>query len=163
MNQINKQIDRAHRRLFLIQLAESLCLCLFTGLTLSVIAMAIPKVWHLSFLTASIESQWNWIWLGGGLALGLISAVIVSLLRQGSRLNTAIEVDNRFGLKERLSSALALSENDRTTEAGQALVSDAVRRAESIEVAEHFQAAAVQKNVAAAYPCRDRLDLGLCS
>ena len=140
MNHINKQIDRAHRRLFLIELTKSLCLCLFIGLSLAVIGIAIPKIWHLSFLTNDAsQTQWNWSWIGGGFAVGILSAIAMSLFRQGSRLSTAIEVDTRFGLKERLSSALALSENDRSTEAGQALVDDAVRRAETIEVAEQFQ------------------------
>ena len=94
----------------------------------------------MSFLSSdAIQNQWNWSWIGGGFAVGVLSAIAVALFKQGSRLSTAIEVDSRFGLKERLSSALALNESDRSTEAGQALVEDAVRRAETIEVAEQFR------------------------
>ena len=44
----------------------------------------------------------------------------------------------RFGLKERVSSTLALSPEERESAAGQALVADAVRRVEQIEVSERF-------------------------
>lgn len=140
MNQINKQIDRAHRRLFLMALLKSLCFCLFIGLTLAVIGLAIPKIWHLPFLSdAAAQNQWNGYWIGGGFAIGLLAAVAWSLAHRGTRLSTAIEVDSRFGLKERLSSALALSASDRSSEAGKALIDDASRRADSIELRDEFK------------------------
>ena len=140
MNEINRQIERAHRRLFAIELIQSLCICLFICLTLAVIGMSIPKIWHLPFLsTESSQQQWNWWWSGAGLAAGILAAIIWSFARQGSRLNTAIEVDNRFGLKERLSSVLALTEGEMESQAGQALIGDASRRAEMIEVHDQFK------------------------
>ena len=52
--------------------------------------------------------------------------------------NAAVEVDRRFGLKERVSSALMLPDDARQTEIGQALINDASRRAEMIVVSERF-------------------------
>ena len=53
-------------------------------------------------------------------------------------MDAAIELDRRFGLKERVSSALSLAPEEVETEAGQALVSDAVRRVGALEVNEKF-------------------------
>ena len=53
-------------------------------------------------------------------------------------MDAAIELDRRFGLKERVSSLLSLESNELETEAGQALLNDAVRRVESLEVREKF-------------------------
>ena len=53
-------------------------------------------------------------------------------------MDAAVEIDRRFGLKERVSSAMSLPPHDLETEAGQALVSDASRRVQAIEVDEEF-------------------------
>ena len=140
MNEINRQVDRAHRRLFAIELVQSLCICLFVCLTLAVVGLAIPKIWHIPFLSSDAsQQQWNWWWVGGGLAVGILAAIVWSVARQGNRLGTAIEVDHRFGLKERLSSALALTAGELESEAGKALVDDASRRAETIDVRDQFK------------------------
>jgi len=51
----------------------------------------------------------------------------------------SIEVDSRFGLKERLSSALTIDQATAETEAGQALLKDADRSAEVIDVRDRFK------------------------
>ena len=51
----------------------------------------------------------------------------------------ASEVDHRFGLKERVSSALAIDPEVAQGQVGQALIEDAKRRVETIEVAEKFE------------------------
>ena len=140
MNQINRQIDRAHQRLFVFELIRSMCVCLCVGLVLAVVGIAIPKIWHLDFLsTDTSQTRWNWYWIAGGAMVGFVSAVLLAMFRQGSRLSTAIEIDSRFGLKERLSSALVLSDKERSSHAGQALIEDADRRAETIDVRDQFK------------------------
>ena len=49
---------------------------------------------------------------------------------------SAIELDRRFGLKERVSSVLSLQSDELETEAGQALLTDAVRRVEDAVIEE---------------------------
>ncbi len=75
---------------------------------------------------------------GRGSALGLLAAVVWTLLVRGSLLEAAIEIDRRFALKERVSSALTLTPADRQSEAGEALLADALRRVERIDVAGRF-------------------------
>ena len=53
-------------------------------------------------------------------------------------LEAAIEIDRRFGLKERVSSSLALSTQELDTPFGRALVSDAERHISRLDVVEQF-------------------------
>jgi hypothetical protein len=77
MNQINQQITRAQRRMIIGQWITTLCICLFASLMVAVIAIAIPKIWHLDFLdTDGQPALWNQAWLGGAVALGLIASVV---------------------------------------------------------------------------------------
>ena len=116
-----------------------LCWCLFGGLLLSAIAIAVPKIWHLSFLETDLHHQ-NWMvgWVLGGLTAGVLAALAYSMINRAKRLNTAVEIDERFKLKERLSSAMMLNDEQRGTKAGKALIADAQRRAEALDVGEQF-------------------------
>ncbi|MCH2183622.1 MAG: hypothetical protein MK108_16610 [Mariniblastus sp.] len=140
MNEIKKQVTRAHRRILLGNFLTVACWSLFAGLLIATVAMAIPKVWHLGFLgTPEAAQAWNYGWVGGGLAAGLLVAIVWVLLGRQSHLSTAVEVDQRFKLKERLSSALSLTDRELESEAGQALVQDAQKRAETLDVREQFR------------------------
>jgi hypothetical protein len=99
------------------------------------IGLAIPRIWYLN-VDADV---WTWSWLGGGAACGLGIGWILGFLRRRSDLQAAIELDRRYGLKERVSSSLSLKPEERDTIFGQALVSDAERRLERIDLREHFQ------------------------
>ena len=139
MNHIQKQVVSARRRLFFIELIRTLGISLFIGLMIAAIALAVPKIWHLSFLADAANAEmWNWSWIGGGILLGLIGAFGWTWHRCANSLDAAMEVDQRFGLKERLSSAMELSDAELDSEAGQALVRDANDRAESLELSEKF-------------------------
>ena len=80
----------------------------------------------------------DWQWLAGFLAAGLIAAVAWTLLAVTPRLQAALEIDHRFGLKERVSSTLAMHQSDRETVAGQALIADTDARVRRIAVLEKF-------------------------
>jgi len=139
MNHIQKQVVSARRRLFFIELIRTLGISLFIGLMVAAIAVAVPKIWHLPFLSEASNAEiWNWSWIGGGILLGLVGAVAWTWRRCAGSLDAALEVDQRFGLKERLSSAMELTDSELDTEAGQALVRDANDRAESLELSEKF-------------------------
>lgn len=140
MNEIQKQVSRAHRRLVFDQFLHILPWSLFTTLLVAAVALAVPKIWFIP-ITRS-EAGWQlWIqsWIGGSVAVGvLIAAIWTYCVRRGA-LDAAIEIDRRFGLKERVSSTLSLSRQELETEAGSALVSDATRRVTSIDVTEKFK------------------------
>jgi tetratricopeptide (TPR) repeat protein len=54
-------------------------------------------------------------------------------------LEAAIEIDRRYGLKERISSSLSLAPQDVETEVGRALVDDAIRKVTQIDVRDQFR------------------------
>ncbi len=140
MNEINKQVTRARRRLMTSKFFSILTWAVFAGLLAAVVGLAVPKIWHLEFLEAkNQEDTWTLCWTIGGAAFGFLVASVLTWKNRASQLDVAVEVDKRFGLKERLSSAIALSSDMAGTHAGQALVEDAVKRAEGIDVRDQFQ------------------------
>ena len=75
-----------------------------------------------------------------------------------------LEVDRRFGLKERLSSTLALSTDDADSSAGQALLEDAVHKAERIDIKREIRVSGPLAQLLATRPSHSRIRLGdLCS
>jgi hypothetical protein len=134
VEEIKRQVGRARRRLVLQQFLRVFGWSLFATLLIAAVGLAIPRIWVLN-----VQPQiWDWSWIGGGVGVGLLMAAIWTYLIRRSRLDAAIELDRRFGLKERVSSTLALSPEELDTEIGQALMSDAVRRVERIDVREEF-------------------------
>lgn len=135
MDEIKRQVGRAQRRLVVQQFLTVIGWSLFATLLLAAVGLAIPRLWVLH-----VDQQaWDWSWIGGGIAAGLVVAGIWTYIIRRTKLDAAIELDRRFGLKERVSSTLALGPEELETEIGQALMSDAVRRVERIDVREQFQ------------------------
>ena len=134
MNQITSKVRRAQTRLNLYRFVHVLLISLFVALVVATFGLAIPK-----FRPVAVDTRaWMWGWLAGATGIGVLAAALITYLKRSTSMEAAIEIDRRFGLKERVSSTLALSPSDRETEVGQALVADAVRRAERVEVAEKF-------------------------
>jgi len=140
MNDINRQVTRARRRLNFYSFVHVFSWALFAGLLVAAIGLLVPKVWFLSFLeTQDHFDAWNAGWLMGGCALSLVVAGLLSIRKFVDTQTAAIEVDGRFGLKERLSSALTIDEDTAESEVGQALLKDADRSAEVIDVRDRFK------------------------
>jgi len=137
MEEIKRQVGRAQRRLVLQQFFTVIGWSLFAAMMLAVIGLAIPRLLVLNV----VQQTWDWSWIGGCAAAGLIMAGVWTYLIRRSRLDAAIEIDRRFGLKERVSSTLALTPVELDTEIGKALMTDAVRRVERIDVREQFKVA----------------------
>ena len=134
METLRKQVARARRRMIVGQFFAALAWCWFAALLVAALAIGATKIWPLEI------DSWIWAaaWIGGSLAAGVIVAAFWTWLRRDDPLTAAIEIDHRFGLKERVSSALALPPAESETEVGQALISDAVRRVERIDVGSRF-------------------------
>jgi hypothetical protein len=130
MDTLHKQIRRARRRLTFQRFLGVLGWCWFAALLAALVLIAVDK-----FRPLGVEA---WMWAAGAIGLGLAAAIVWTLIHRAGLLEAAIEIDHRYGLKERVSSALALPAADRETEAGAALAADAVRRLERIDVAERF-------------------------
>jgi hypothetical protein len=140
MNTIEKQVTRARRRLMTGKFFSILVWAAFAGLCLAAIGMAIPKIWYLDFLkTQDNQDAWTYSWIIGGAVLAFLVTAFLTYRSLASHLDVAVEVDKRFGLKERLSSAMSLDDKTASTNVGQALIEDAESRAETIDVRDEFQ------------------------
>ncbi|HID76511.1 MAG TPA: hypothetical protein EYP56_10995 [Planctomycetaceae bacterium] len=126
MDQVLRQVRRARWRIGLGRFLRALGWCWFAALMLALIPVVVDKFRPLGVSV--------WVWPAGALVLGWIAAAGWALLKDRGPLDAAIEIDRRFGLKERVSSVLAISGEARSSEWGRALVEDAVRRVQRIDV-----------------------------
>lgn len=140
MDELTRQVSRARRRMTLQQFLRLAPWCLFATLLIAAIGVAIPKIWALPQTSTDAGWRvWLWCWSGGGIAAGLLLATIGAWWSRRGPMEAAIEIDRRFGLKERVSTSLALDESVRETEIGRALLEDAARRVATIDVGERFR------------------------
>jgi hypothetical protein len=86
-----------------------------------------------------LPEQWDTAWLIGGLVCALVAAMAWTLVSNRSPLDAAIEIDRRFDLRERVASSLSLSPDEQSSEAGRAVVNDALRVVKRIDVDDKFQ------------------------
>ncbi len=134
MDTLRKQVGRAHRRIVFQRFLGILCWCWFATLLVAAAGIAISKYWPEQMAAVA-----DWHWISGALATGLVAALGWTLLRRQDALDAAIEVDRRFGLRERVSSVLSLSPTELDTPIGKALVEDAQRRIDKLYIPEHFR------------------------
>jgi len=133
MEQILKQVRRVRRRLGVQRFLAALGWCLCGTLSVALTLVGVDK-----FRPLGVE---GWIWGGGAVGLGLLAAFAWALATGRGLVDAAIELDHRCGLKERVSSSLAMSIEERECELGQALIDDARRRIEQVEIGQHFPVA----------------------
>ncbi len=135
MESIRKQAQRVRRRLTVERFFSYLPWSLSIALLVAVLALAAPK---LTFLPVD-QPLWFGAWLAGAAIVGLIVNVCLTWIGRPTLAVATQEIDRRFALRERLSSAWLLAPEDRETELGQALAADANRRAERLDVRDHFR------------------------
>jgi hypothetical protein len=135
MEALKRQVSRAYRRLLFQNFLRLIPWCWTATLAMALVLICIDKFWPMGVLA--------WQWGAGALAAGVLAGLIgVSWSRKGP-MDAAIELDKRFGLKERVSSTLSLDPTELETDAGKALVDDAVKRVSKLHVPDQF---AVQVN-----------------
>jgi tetratricopeptide (TPR) repeat protein len=134
MEQLKRQVGRAQRWLGLQRFVGVLGWCCSATLLVALVMIVVDKIWPTGV------APWTWAtsWAAGAVALGISAAAFWAVFRGSGPIEAAIEIDRRFRLKERVSSALAMSQEERETASGQAVVDDAVRRVRRIDVGEHF-------------------------
>lgn len=135
MEKLQQQVRLAQRRLNQQRFLELLPWCLLASFSAACVAVLVHK-W---FPTPVDPWSWNVAWLASAFVVGLLVAVAWTYATRHATLAAALEVDRRFGLKERVSSSLALTHDQRDTEIGRAVIGDAQRRVEKIDVADRFQ------------------------
>ena len=131
MEELYKQVRRAKTRLAMQRFVLALGWCLAATLSAAAMLILLGKFWPLGVPDG--------VWGLAALATGGLAAAVWSLATTPGGIDAAMEIDRRFGLKERVSSTLALSAEERQTEIGRALVEDAVRRVKRVDVAEEMK------------------------
>jgi tetratricopeptide (TPR) repeat protein len=130
---IQQSVRAAWRRLF----AQSLLNHLVTGWSVALAIGLLAIVFQPLYYPDAI-AQFKWYLLGGLVALGTMVSYWLAMRRTPGLNTAALEVDNRFNLKERVTTAFALSPEQLQTPVGQALVADAAKKVEPISVKEKF-------------------------
>ncbi len=133
VNPLQRQLARVSRRLFLQGLVDSLAWC-WAG------ALVLVAVWLL--VEPLIPAAWpGWVsWaVPGGVGLAAtVLAVVLAVLRAPNRLTAALTLDERFGLKERVTTSLSLDAHTASLPAGQALLADTAEHVAQLDVGERF-------------------------
>ena len=137
MNSLQKQVFKARRWLTGQKFLQIWTWTLFSCLLVSAILVGVDARYHpWGQFRAEVHNAW-W-YLGGGLALGTVVGLVITFCTRPKVSDAALELDKRFGLKERVSSALAMPPDVLETPAGRALIEDAAKRVEKVEVSERF-------------------------
>jgi hypothetical protein len=131
MAEIEKQVRRVMRRLNFQQFTELLVWCWVATLSLALCWIFAEKIWR-----PLIEPAW--ITVAASLGLGFVAAVAIWIFKRPGQVEAAVALDQAFGLKERVSSTLTLPSELRQTPAGLALIQDATKRVEVLDVGEKF-------------------------
>ncbi len=132
MREFDGPIGRAWRRMRLQRFLGVLVWCALAGLSLGAVAVAVVR-----FSPLSLPGAW-WLPLAVGAALAVLAAALIAALSGPSRHDAAVAIDHAFGLNERLSTALALPDAVRQSPVGQALVQDAIRHVEALDIGSRF-------------------------
>ncbi len=130
---LEQQIGKAHVRLFLRTFANMLVWCVSAGLIVSC-------AWFLvePFVVPEAAVWLRWTVGGALVSCSMLAAFLLSWRFCPSRLDAALLLDRRFGLKERATTSFMLPGNLRATPAGQALLEDAGRCIGGLHVGTRF-------------------------
>jgi hypothetical protein len=130
---LERSVARARRRLFVQSLVNALVSGWAVGLGVG-LGWVLAEPWVLD----SPPAWAKWAVAGGTVALGTLVAVWRAVRVTPTREATALEIDTRFGLRERVTTALTLAERDAASPAGQAVVADAAAKVAPLKVADRF-------------------------
>jgi hypothetical protein len=127
------QVGRVRRRLFLQALLSRLVGCWTAALVLS-------AGWFLCqpFAVREAPDGLRWIVLGSLTAIATLLALALTILRAPSAVTAALSLDERFNLKERVTTSLTLGPTEVVSPAGQALLADTQTRVAPLRVAYRF-------------------------
>lgn len=132
-NLVHQQVRRVSRRLLLQKLGTRLIFCWSAALGLAILWFLIQP-----FLIDSPQPWLRWAVAGGLAGLATVLAIFLTWLAAPSPLTAALSLDEKFGLKERVTTSLALSAREQASPAGQALLEDVHQRLEKIDVGSRF-------------------------
>lgn len=130
---IDHQLRVARRRLFLQTLLNRLVVAWAA-------ALAAAALWFLAepYLIAARPDWLRWAVAGGLVGVGTLLGLVWAIRARPSPLAAALSLDERFGLRERVTTALTLGERDRSSPAGVALLGDVSQQVAGLDVKSRF-------------------------
>jgi tetratricopeptide (TPR) repeat protein len=134
MDKIFKQVSKARRYLWLQKALAILPGWLLLSFSIAFVALLIPKLWYVPY---TFES-WGRNGLLAATAAALVGTLAHAWTLRPSLRSSAIELDRRFQLRERISSAFDLTPDAQQTPIGTALLHDAIRQVERIDIRDQF-------------------------
>ena len=137
MQIILRQIYRARRRWIVALGFQFFAYSLCATFSIAVLCLLVPKLVMISSILSISTNQMALIVIATAGLIGSLSAIGMTCWYRPTVNQAAIEVDLRLKLKERLSSVLAIR-GDQDSGLAQALVADAVKTAERIDVRDAF-------------------------
>ncbi|MSQ95738.1 MAG: hypothetical protein EXR98_14450 [Gemmataceae bacterium] len=139
---VEKQLGRVRRRLFLQVAVESLLLTVAVGLLASML-------WFLvrPFAFDGSGTTVRWSVPGALLGLSTIGGLILAWMRRPSDIASSLALDERFGLKQRVTTFLTLPADAIDSLAGEALLHDVTAKLSRLEISGAFPLRVTLKQV----------------
>jgi hypothetical protein len=130
---LNIQVKRVSRRLFFQTLLNRLIWCVS-------VALGAAILWFLlqPFFFEAAPPWLRWAVAGGLAGVGISTAIVLGVLAAPSHLVSALALDEKFELKERVTTSLTLRPDQAQTPAGQALLEDVNKRMAALDVPAKF-------------------------
>src|SRR5581483_10717846 len=130
---VRKQLGRVRRRLFAQRAVDVL-------LVTWIVALCCTAVWFIiqPYLIVNAPAWLRWAVLAGSLALASIAALIVAIATRPTPVDAALALDQRFALRERVTTSVCLSAADAAGPAGAALLADANARVAGLHIGDKF-------------------------
>lgn len=130
---IERAVRIARRRMFLQGLFNRLIGAWLVALLLS-LGWLLAEPW----LIDATPDRLKWVVTAGLIAAGTVVAVALALRAAPTRALAALELDGRFGLNERVTTAVGLRPEQADSPAGQALLADAAEKVAPLSIRAKF-------------------------
>lgn len=130
---LETKVRQVRRRQFLQTLLWHLPSCLAGALVVAALFIILQRSFDLPI------DQLNWpIVLAGLTALALAVGAALAVSRRASVMDSALALDEAFNLQERVTTAIGLSEEQKRSSAGQALLEDVQQQVTQLDAASRF-------------------------
>ena len=134
LSPIDRSLRIARRRLVGQLLLNKLVTSLSFAFGAAILWFAVQP---FAFPTLGESSRW-WV-LAGCAAVGIVAGCIAAFLASPTPVDVALAIDQRFELRERITTAVALSPELRESSAGQALWADASAKVSDVRMKDQFR------------------------
>jgi hypothetical protein len=130
---LQTQVRQAYRRLRFQSVLNALVWCWAAAIFLAV-GWCLLEPWVLP----SAKPLLRWQIAGGSLGVGTLTALVIGWKRTPSLVETALSIDDRFGLRERVTTSLTLPPEQVASAAGRALLEDVNKKIADLDIRSKF-------------------------